>query len=60
MKAEAPPTVALATLVAVPMEFGFQPPWDGVVARSVVGRIESRAVPRPETTLLRQHCALTI
>lgn len=60
MKAEAPPTVALATLVAVPMEFGFLPRWNDVVACNAIGWIESRAVPRPETTLLRQHCALTI
>lgn len=60
MKAEMPPTVALATLVAVPMEFGVLSPLRDSVARNLTGWIELRGVPRSETTLLRQHCALTI
>ena len=58
MKAQEASTVPLT--VAAPMQFAFLPPWGDAVTRRVIGRIESRAVPRPETTLLRQHCALII
>jgi len=62
MKAEAPATVSLGASVATPMDFGFgvMPTRADFAAVSGIDRIESRTVPRPLTTLLRQHCALTI
>lgn len=62
MKVETPTTVPLAAPVAIPMDFGFGflPTCADFAAVGGIGRIESRTVPRPLTTLLRQHCALTI
>ena len=60
MRAEAPTTAHVAAPVAAAMVFGIEPPAADFATRIRVVRIESRAVPRPVTTLLRQHCALTI
>lgn len=59
-KAEAPTTPNFTALVALPVvDIGFAP-YPDFRAAFVVSRVESRAVPKPPTTLLRQHCALTI
>ncbi len=60
MKAETPTTAHVAAPVAVPMVFGIEPPRADVATLVRIVRIESRAVYRPATSLLRQHCALTI
>lgn len=60
MKAETPTTAHLAAAVATPMVFGFELPHADFATLIRVARIESKAVPRPAATLLRQHCALTI
>lgn len=60
LKAESPAKVNASLPVALPMAVGFAPPTADLSQVVRVVRKESRAVPRPETTLLRQHCALTI
>ena len=62
MKAETPATVTLGAPVATSMDFGFgfMPTRADFAAISGIGRIESRTILRPVTTLLRQHCALII
>lgn len=62
MMAEPPATVSLGSPVASPTDFhsGFMPTRINFVAVSGIGLIESRTIPRPLDTLLRQHCALTI
>lgn len=60
MKAEAPTTAHVAAPIALPMVFGVVPPMADFATLIRVVRIESKTVPRPVTTLLRQHCALTI
>lgn len=60
MKAEARASVDLAPSAAAPMVFGLPSPVVEVSIRVRAVRIEARAVHRPVTSLLRQHCALTI
>jgi hypothetical protein len=60
MKGDAPTTAHTAMPVSVAMIFGIEPPHADLATLIRVVRIESKAVPRPETTLLRLHCALTI
>lgn len=68
MTAQSPSTMHLASLwgvgerigVEVGAAFGIQPLPPDFAFRIYALRFESRAVPKPATTLLRQHCALTI